>query len=73
MTEFPELISDKLKLRKIRPSDMPALLKYCNNKNISDRIINIPDPYLEDDAIFRMNFVLQGFKNKDRYVFAILL
>jgi len=73
MTEFPELITDKLKLRKIRPSDIPSLLKYCNNKNISDQIINIPYPYLEDDAIFRMNFVLQGFKNKERYVFAISL
>jgi len=73
MTEFPELITNNLTLRKIRPSDIPSLLKYCNNKNISDQIINIPYPYLEDDAVFRMNFVLQGFKNKDRYVFAISL
>jgi [ribosomal protein S5]-alanine N-acetyltransferase len=73
MTEFPELITNKLTLRKIRPSDISSLLKYCNNKNISDQIINIPYPYLEDDAIFRMNFVLQGFKNKERYVFAISL
>lgn len=71
MKEFPELITNKLKLRKIRPSDISSLLKYCNNKNISDQIINIPYPYLEDDAVFRMNFVLQGFFKKERYVFAI--
>lgn len=71
MDVFPELITSKLKLRKIRPSDISSLLKYCNNKNISDQIINIPYPYLEEDAIFRMNFILQGFKNKERYVFAI--
>jgi ribosomal-protein-alanine N-acetyltransferase len=71
MDAFPELITNNLKLRKIRPSDISSLLKYCNNKNISDQIINIPYPYLEEDAIFRMNFILQGFKNKERYVFAI--
>jgi ribosomal-protein-alanine N-acetyltransferase len=71
MDVFPELITSRLKLRKIRPSDIASLLKYCNNKNISDQIINIPYPYLEEDAIYRMNFILQGFKNKERYVFAI--
>ncbi|MBT8326768.1 MAG: GNAT family N-acetyltransferase [Bacteroidia bacterium] len=42
-----------------------------NNKIISDNIINIPYIYLEEDAIARFNFVLQGFKNEERYVFAI--
>lgn len=73
MDQFPELTTNRLRLRKIRPSDIPSLLKYCNNKNISDQIINIPYPYLEEDAVFRINFVLQGFKNKERYVFAICL
>lgn len=73
MDAFPELITNKLKLRKVLPSDISSLLKYCNNKNISDQIINIPHPYLETDAIFRLNFILQGFKNKERYVFAISL
>jgi ribosomal-protein-alanine N-acetyltransferase len=71
MDAFPELATNRLKLRKIRPADISSLLNYCNNKKISDQIINIPYPYLEDDAVFRMNFVLQGFKNKERYVFAI--
>jgi ribosomal-protein-alanine N-acetyltransferase len=73
MKAFPELNTNKLKLRKIRPQDLSSLLQYCNNKKISDQILNIPYPYQEEDAIFRMNFVLQGFKNKERYVFAITL
>ena len=71
MKEFPELNTSRLKLRKIQLSDVPSLIKYCNNKNIADQIFNIPYPYGEEDAVFRINFVLQGFKNKERYVFAI--
>lgn len=42
---FPELITDRLRLRKIQISDVASLLKYANNKNISDQIFNIPFPY----------------------------
>ncbi len=73
MEELPELITKRLKLRKIELGDVSSLLKYANNKNISDQIFNIPFPYQEEDAIYRLNFVLQGFKNKERYVFAITL
>ena len=71
MKNFPEINTDRLLLRKIRYKDISSLIKYCNNKKISDQIINIPYPYGEADAIYRMNFVLQGFKNKERYIFAI--
>lgn len=71
METIQPLLTERLCLRMIRLSDMPSLLKYCNNKKISDQILNIPYPYREEDAIFRMNFVMQGFKNKERYVFAI--
>lgn len=73
MEAFPELITKNLKLRKIKLSDAPSLIKYAGNKKISDQIINIPFPYGEEDAVFRMNFIYQGFKNKERYVFAITL
>lgn len=71
MKNFPELNTSRLRLRKIKAEDLSSLIKYCNNKKISDQILNIPYPYHEEDAIFRMNFVLQGFKNEERYVFAI--
>lgn len=73
MNTFPELTTTRLRLRKIRVSDVPSLLKHVNNKNIADNIVNIPFPYEEEDAVSRMNFVLQGFKNKERFVFAICL
>jgi ribosomal-protein-alanine N-acetyltransferase len=73
MESFPTLITGNLKLRKIQLSDVPSLVKYANNKKISVQVFNIPFPYGEEDAIFRINFVLQGFKNKERYAFAITL
>jgi RimJ/RimL family protein N-acetyltransferase len=73
MNEFPKIETNRLLLRKIVLSDITSLLKYVNNKAISNNILNIPYPYSEEDAIFRMNFVFQGFKNKERYVFAIIL
>ncbi|MFI5151670.1 MAG: GNAT family N-acetyltransferase [Bacteroidia bacterium] len=71
METFPELHTSRLILRKIQAEDIPSLLKYCNDKIISDQIKNIPYPYQEADAIFRMNFILQGFKNRERFVFVI--
>jgi RimJ/RimL family protein N-acetyltransferase len=68
---FPILHSNRLELRKVELSDVPSLIQYANNKKIADQIFNISYPYQEEDAIFRINFVWQGFKNKERYVFAI--
>lgn len=73
MEVFPELYTRRLKLRKLGVEDIPALVKYANNKKISDQIINIPFPYHEADAIMRLSYVVQGFKNKTRFVFAITL
>lgn len=70
---FPELNSDRIKLRKSGASDIPALIKYCHNPKIADQIINIPYPYTEEDAINRISFVNLGFKNKERFVFAITI
>ncbi len=71
MDNFPRLTTNTLILRKIKPGDLTSLLTYCNNPKISDQILNIPYPYSEEDAIFRMNFIYEGFKKKERYVFAI--
>jgi len=73
MYTFPILYTNRLKLRKMQFEDMSFLVKYANNKKIADRIINIPHPYREPDAAFRMSFIVQGFKKKIRYVFAIAL
>jgi len=73
MEIFPELNTQRLKLRKITAGDIPSLVKYANNKKIADKVLNIPYPYREPDAVFRISYVHQGFKNKSRYVFAIIL
>ena len=73
MDRFPVLFTDRLVLRKITVEDIPSLVKHANNKNISDHILNIPYPYREPDAAFRLSYVVQGFKQKKRIVFAIVL
>jgi RimJ/RimL family protein N-acetyltransferase len=73
MNSFPEIITKRLRLRRIRLEDVPSLLKHVNNEKIADQVLNIPFPYREEDAIFRLNFIMQGFKNRERYVFAITL
>lgn len=73
MEQFPVLYTNRLVLRKILVEDVPALLKYANNRNISDWIVNIPYPYEEPNAVFRISYAVQGFKSKQRYVFAIIL
>jgi [ribosomal protein S5]-alanine N-acetyltransferase len=73
MELFPEIVSKRLRLRRLQLSDIPVLVKHANNSKISDQIINIPYPYREEDAIQRFNFIIEGFKNKARYVFAITL
>ncbi len=72
MEVFPQLYTNRLTLRKIRVEDIPSLVKYANNKKISSNIFNIPYPYGEPDAVFRISYVHQGFKAKTRYAFAIV-
>jgi RimJ/RimL family protein N-acetyltransferase len=73
MEIFPELHTERLKLRRIQIEDAPSLVKYADNKKISGRILNMPHPYGEPQAVFRISYVVQGFKNKSRYVFSIVL
>ncbi len=73
MNQFPTLYTERLKLRKIKPEDIPNLVRYANNKKIADHIINIPHPYGEPDATFRIGFVVNGFKKKIRYAFSVCL
>ena len=71
MENFPILQSSRLKRRKLQISDYQSLIKNVNNPKISKQLLNIPFPYTEEFAIFRMNFINQAFENKERYIFAI--
>jgi RimJ/RimL family protein N-acetyltransferase len=72
MLVFPILHTERLKLRKLEVEDIPSLVRYADNKKISDRILNMPYPYREPDAAFRMGYVNKGFKDKVRFVFSII-
>lgn len=72
MDRFPTLYTPRLILRKITIDDIPSLLRYANNRKIADRIVNIPYPYEEPTAVFRISYVHQGYKQKTRFVFSIV-
>jgi [ribosomal protein S5]-alanine N-acetyltransferase len=71
MQPFPLLPTPRLLLRQLTADDIPALVRYANNPNIARYVLNIPHPYGEPEAVFRIGYVVQGFKAKSRYVFAI--
>lgn len=73
MESFLLLFTKRLNLRKLQVEDVDSLVKYANNRAISDQIINIPHPYREPDGVFRISYVHQGFVKQSRYVFAIIL
>lgn len=73
LTTFPILYTDRLLLRKLGADDIPALVKLGNNRKISAYVRNIPFPYTEPDAVFRIGYVHKGFVTGTRYVFAIVL
>ncbi len=72
MLVFPILQSLSLRFRQLTVDDFHDLVLLANNKKISDQIINIPYPYQENNAVFRMSYIVQGFKSNQRYVFAII-
>ena len=73
MTVLPQLVTPRLLLRKLQIEDIPFLVKYANSKAVSNNVLNIPHPYTEEDAVFWLNLVWQGFKSRERFVFAVVL
>ncbi len=73
MNEFPKLKSNRLILRKITYRDIPKIVEYAGNKTIAENTLNIPHPYTEKDAVYWINNVHQGFKEKSQYAFGISL
>lgn len=71
MAQHPTLNTERLLLRRMEITDLPNLMKYASNKNVSDKVFGYPFPYLEEDAIARINTVIEGFKNKNRFIFTI--
>ncbi len=73
MKVLPTIETDRLLLTKLRIEDLSSLTKYANNKKIADNVMNIPYPYTEVNASIRLGYVTEGFKERSRFCFAILL
>jgi RimJ/RimL family protein N-acetyltransferase len=71
MKQLPKIETKRLILTELRAADIPLIVKYATNKNISDNTLNIPFPYSERDAIYWINLSNQGFKSKTHFIFAI--
>ena len=72
MLDTPALITDRLQLRRLEENDLPALVRYANNRKIADRVLNIPFPYRQLDAMLRLGKVRQGFQQRTHFSFAII-
>lgn len=66
-----QLTTARLWLRKPAAADVPFLVRYASHRSVSDNLLNVPHPYAEEDAVFWLNFVLQGWKTEERFVFAV--
>lgn len=71
MNTFPEIDTDRLRLRKLSYKDIPTIIEYAGNKNVADNTLNIPHPYTEEDALFWLHSAHLGFVNKTQFTFAI--
>ncbi len=71
MKNFPKIETERLILTELKAKDIPNIVKYASNKNISDFTQNVPFPYVEKDAVFWINMANQGFENGNQYTFAI--
>lgn len=73
MKNFPKIETERLFLTELKLIDIPEIVKYASNKNISDFTLNLPFPYFEKDAIYWINLANQGFKNGTNIIFGIRL
>lgn len=73
MRQFPKLVTKRLILNQIKPSDIPDIVAYAGNIKIVENTRTMPHPYYEEDAISWMHMANEGFKSKNNYIFAMRL
>ncbi|MEM1214124.1 MAG: GNAT family protein [Bacteroidota bacterium] len=71
MQSFPTLRTERLLLNQPQHTDIPSIVEYANHEAISAMTLNIPYPYQAEDAVFWLNMSIEGFRQQNRYVFAI--
>ncbi|MEM9142994.1 MAG: GNAT family N-acetyltransferase, partial [Bacteroidota bacterium] len=71
MKDFPQLKTKRLLLTELRSTDIPRVVQYASNKEVSLYTLNLPHPFSDKDAINWMNTAHQGFKSGSKFVFAL--
>jgi RimJ/RimL family protein N-acetyltransferase len=71
MKQLPKIETNRLFLNELNAADIPQIVEYAANKNISDYTLNLPFPYSEKDAVYWLNLANQGLKSKTHFIFAI--
>jgi len=71
MKTFPTLHTARLTLGRIEVSDIPTIIKYARNPNVSKMLRTMPYPYAEKDAIFWLNKARTEFEKESAYIFRI--
>lgn len=69
-----ELHTKRLLLRELAKKDLPHLVEYANNLNVSDKLASLPYPYRKKDGEWFINFAKSNARKKERpgYQFAIV-
>lgn len=73
MPKLYRLETDRLLLRRPMKKDIPAMVKWLSNPNISNNTLTIPHPYFKSDAEHWLQKVWKGWEDKTDYVFGITL
>lgn len=73
MNTFPQIITKRLRISQLEIQDIPEIIKYAGNKNVSDLTINIPFPYKNEDAAKWIENSNNIFKNAQGFTFKISL
>ena len=71
MKTFPTLHTPRLTLGQLEISDIPMIIEYANNPNVSKMLRTMPYPYAEKDAIFWLNMIHQGWSDESMCIFGI--
>ena len=73
MSKPVSILTERLSLGAILATDIPSIMKYAGSAKVAEKLLDLPHPYYEKDAIFWLNLAHQGWQDKSRYIFGIRL
>lgn len=72
-TDFPQLLTPRLRLRAFTAADEPELVALASNYEVARNTLNIPHPYSEEDARRWVQLTQENYAQHTGYAFAIEL